>query len=398
MKIQVSSRVKELPAYLFGRLNAVKYEKRRKGEDIIDLGMGNPLDATPGVVVDKLIEAVRDPRNHRYSSATGIFNLKREVAVQYRKRYDVEADPDEEIVCTIGSKEGYSHLCLALLGPGDTAIVPAPAFPIHANAVRLAGANVLSVPLESEEQLLRDVDALMRRMRPAPKAIVLNFPHNPTTMTVTLGFFEDMARLARKRCLFVLSDLAYGQTAFDGYEPPSFLQAKYGKQVGVEFTTMSKAYNMAGWRIGYCVGNRHAVAALSRVKAYYDYGIFQPVQIASIIALRACRAEAAEQSARYQARRDVLCDGLERAGWDVERPKATMFCWVKIPEQYRRMGSVKFAFELMEKALVAAAPGAGFGPEGEGFLRLALVENEKRLRQAVRQIRRAFPVPAAGRR
>jgi len=397
MKIQVSSRVKELPVYLFGKLNAVKYEKRRQGADIIDLGMGNPLDATPRVVVDKLCEAVQDPRNHRYSTATGIFNLKREVAIQYRKQYDVEVDPDEEIVCTIGSKEGFSHLCLALLGPGDTAIVPAPAFPIHANAVRLADANVVSVPLEGEEQLLRDVDLLMRRMRPRPKAIVLNFPHNPTTMTVSLDFFEDMARLARRHRLFVISDFAYGQTAFDGYEPPSFLQVKYGKEVGVEFSTMSKAYNMAGWRIGYCVGNRDAVAALSRVKAYYDYGVFQPVQIASIIALRACGREAAEQAARYQARRDVLCNGLERAGWDVARPRATMFCWVKIPEPYRRMGSVKFAFELMEKALVAVAPGAGFGPEGEGYLRLALVENEKRLRQAVRQIRRAFPVPGTGR-
>lgn len=393
MKIQLSTRVKQLPPYLFGKLNAVKYEKRRQGVDIIDLGMGNPLDQTPKPVVDKLCQAVQDPRNHRYSTASGIFNLKREVAVQYRRRHDVEVDPADEIVCTIGSKEGFSHLCLALMGAGDIAIVPQPSFPIHNNAVRLAGAAVVGVPLESEEQLLRDVDGLMRRLMPKPKLLVLNFPHNPTTMTVSLEFFEDMARLARRHRLFVLSDLAYGATSFDDYVPPSFLQTKYGKDVGVEFSTMSKEFNMAGWRIGYCVGNRYAVEALTRVKAYYDYGIFQPLQIAAIIAFRHCAREAAEQAARYQRRRDVLCDGLEGAGWDLQRPKATMFTWVKIPEPYRRMGSVKFAFALMEKALVAVAPGSGFGKEGEGHLRLALVENEKRLRQAVRQIRRAFPVP-----
>ena len=395
MKVKVSQRVKDLPPYLFGKLNAVKYEKRRQGADIIDLGMGNPLDPTPQRVIDKLCQAVEDPRNHRYSTATGIFNLKRELAVQYKKQYGVEVDPVDEIVCTIGSKEGFSHLCLALLGSGDIAIVPAPTFPIHSNAIRLAGAHVVSTPLSTEEQLLRDVDELMRRLLPKPKLIVLNFPHNPTTMTVSPDFFEDMARLARKHSLFVVSDFAYGQTAFDGYEPPSFLQTKYGKAVGVEFSTMSKAFNMAGWRIGYCVGNKDAVAALTRVKAYYDYGIFQPLQIASIIALRHCRQDSIEQAARYQRRRDVLCDGLERAGWDADRPRASMFCWVRIPAPYRKIGSVKFAFELMEKALVAVAPGAGFGPEGEGFLRLALVENEKRLRQAVRQIRRAFPVPGA---
>jgi len=392
MKVHVSPRVRELPPYLFGKLNAVKYEKRRQGTDIIDLGMGNPMDPTPTRVVEKLCQAVEDPRNHRYSTATGIFNLKREVAIQYERRYGVAVDPAAEIVCTIGSKEGFSHLCLSLLGEGDLVIVPQPSFPIHTNAVRLAGGHVLGIPLESEDQLLRDVDRLMRRLTPKPKMLVLNFPHNPTTMTVSLDFFNDMARLARRYRLFVVSDLAYGATAFDGYIPPSFLQTKYGKDVGVEFTTMSKEFNMAGWRVGYAVGNSLALEALTRVKAYYDYGIFQPVQIASIIAMRHCAKEAAEQAMRYQRRRDVLCDGLERAGWDIERPRATMFVWAKIPGPYRRIGSVKFAFELMEQALVAVAPGRGFGSEGEGFLRLALVENEKRLRQAVRQIRRAFPV------
>ncbi len=391
MKVQVANRVKELPEYVFGKLNAVKYEKRQKGLDIVDLGMGNPLDPTPQIVVDKLCEAVRDPRNHRYSTATGIFNLKREVTLQYKRRYGVEIDAGKEIVCTIGSKEGFSHLCLALLGPGDLAIVPQPAFPIHSNAVRLADAHGVGVPLSTEEQLLRDVDALMRRLVPKPKMIVLNFPHNPTTMTVSPEFMDDMARLARRHRLFVISDLAYGATAFDGYKPPSFLQTKYGKDVGIEFTTMSKQYNMAGWRIGYAVGNRTAVEALAKVKAYYDYGIFQPLQIAAIIAMRECDKEAAEQSVRYAHRRDVLCDGLERAGWEIERPRATMFVWAKIPAPYDRLGSVRFAFELMEKARVATAPGAAFGRAGEGYLRLALVENEKRLRQATRQIRREFP-------
>ncbi len=393
MKVVTSARVQMLPPYVFGRLNALRSQKRKEGLDIIDLGMGNPLDPTPKIVVDKLCDAVRDPRNHRYSSGTGIFNLKKEVAQVYHRRYGVTIDPKDEIICTIGSKEGISHLCLALLGPGDLAIVPQPAFPIHTYGVCLAGASVLGVPLECEEQLLRDVDRLMRTVTPRPKLLILNFPHNPTTMTISLGFFQDMARLARKHKLFVVSDLAYGATCFDGYQAPSFLQAKYGKEVGVEFTTMSKEFNMAGWRVGYGVGNASAIEALGKTKAYYDYGIFQPVQIASIIAMRHCAVEAAEQAMRYQRRRDVLCDTLEKGGWTIQRPRASMFVWAQIPMPYRKMGSVKFAFEMLEKAEVAAAPGTAFGEAGEGYLRLALVENEKRLRQAAIQIRRAFPVP-----
>ena len=392
MRVELSNRVRALPPYLFGKLNQIKHQKRREGLDIIDLGMGNPLDPTPRKVVAKLCLAVQDPRNHRYSFATGILNLKREVAANYERRYGVHLNPADEIICTIGSKEGFSHLCLALLGEGDLAVVPQPAFPIHTSAVHLAGASVVGVPLESEEQLLRDVDELMRRMTPRPKLLVLNFPHNPTTMTVSLDFFSHMARIARRHRLFIISDLAYAATAFDGYKPPSLMQTKYGREVSVEFTTMSKEFNMAGWRIGYCVGNRHAIAALARVKAYYDYGVFQPVQIASIIALRHCAREAAEQAMRYQKRRDVLCNGLERAGWEINRPKASMFVWAEIPQPYRRLGSMRFAMRLMEKALVAVAPGVGFGKEGEGYLRLALVENDKRLGQAARQIRRAFPV------
>lgn len=394
MKIEPSFRVKMLPPYLFGKLNALKYEKRQKGIDIIDLGMGNPMDPTPQKVVDKLCEAVQDPRNHRYSTATGIFNLKREVAHVYERRYGVKIDPANEVICTIGSKEGFSHFCLAMLGPGDLVVVPQPAYPIHSFAVALAGAGVIGVNLHSEEQMLRDIEHAMKTFTPRPKAVVLNFPHNPTARTVDIGFFEDMARMARRMRFLVISDMAYAATTFDGYKAPSFLQTKYGKDVAIEFSTMSKEYNMAGWRVGFAVGNAEAVGALGRLKAYYDYGIFQPVQIASIIAMRHCAAEAAEQAARYQVRRDVLCDGLTRAGWEVEKPRASMFVWAKIPAPYAKKGSIKFAYELMEKALVSAAPGAGFGQAGEGCLRLALVENEKRLRQACAQIRRAFPVPA----
>ena len=392
MKAQVSHRVELLPPYLFGKLNALKYERRRQGSDIIDLGMGNPLDPTPAPVVDKLIAAVQDPRNHRYSSATGILQLKREVGHVYQKRYGIELDPADEIICTIGSKDGFSHLCLAMLGPGDVAIVPQPSFPIHTYAVLLAGAQVIGTPLAAEDEMVRNLNHLMRNFWPKPKLLVLNFPHNPTTRCVSLDFYERIARLARRHKLFVVSDLAYAAVAFDGYKPPSFMQTKHGRHVGVELTTMSKEYNMAGWRVGYCVGNKTAIEALARVKAYYDYGIFQPVQIASIIAMRHCAKEAAAQAARYQSRRDVLCRGLERAGWQIERPQATMFVWAKVPPPYHKMGSLKFAFELMDKALVSTAPGAAFGEAGEGYLRLALVENEKRLQQAVRQIRRAFPV------
>ena len=395
MKIEPSYRVKMLPPYLFGKLNALKYQKRQKGEDIIDLGMGNPGDPTPPAVVAKLCDAVQDPRNHRYSTATGIFSLKREVSFVYERRYGVKIDPNTEVICTIGSKEGLAHFCLAMMGPGDLAIVPQPAYPIHNFAVVLAGASVVGIPLESEEQLLRDVDRIMRTFMPKPKLVILNFPHNPTARTVELPFFDAMSRLARRHKFLVISDLAYAATTFDGYKAPSFLQSKYGKDVCIEFSTMSKEYNMAGWRIGFAVGNAEAVGALSRLKAYYDYGIFQPVQIAAIIAMRHCHQEALEQAMRYQRRRDVLCDGLERAGWTIERPKASMFVWARIPEPYAKMGSVKFAYALMEKALVSAAPGAGFGEAGEGYLRLALVENEKRLRQAVAQIRRTFPVPTA---
>jgi len=388
--IEVSSRVKRLPPYVFGKLNALKYEKRRSGIDIIDLGMGNPHDPTPEPIVEKLCEAVRDPRNHGYSTAGGLFNLRKEVARQYDERWGVSLDPEEEIICVIGSKEGFSHLCLALLEGGDLAVVPTPAFPIHQYAVGLAGAAVVNVPLGPPDELLRDISDVVTRVKPRPRLLILNFPHNPTAGTVELDFFKEVVRITRQHGVGVIHDFAYGSTTFDDYRAPSFLQAPGAKDVGVEFTTMSKAYNMAGWRIGYCVGNRDAISALARLKGYYDYGIFQPVQIAAIIAMRHCQENVAGQARTYQKRRDVLCDGLNRIGWPVEKPRASMFVWVPIPPPLREIGSLKLAVRLMDEAMVAVAPGAAFGDGGEGFLRLAVVENENRLRQAVRQMGRAF--------
>lgn len=394
--INVATRVKRLPPYLFGRLNALKYEKRRKGIDIIDLGMGNPNDPTPKPIIDKLCEAVQDPRNHRYSvSAIGIFNLRREVAKYYQRQWGVELDPETEVVCTIGSKEGFSHLCLGLLESGDTALVPNPAFPIHIHSVAIAGANVISVPLVEPKELLISFEDVARNIFPRPKVLIINYPHNPTAATVDLDFFESVVAFAKKYNIIVVHDFAYSGIVFDGYKAPSFLQAKGAKEVGVEFNTMSKTFNMAGWRLGFCVGNRQIVEALAKVKGYYDYGIFQPVQIASIIALRHCQEYAEKQAKIYQSRRDILCDGLNRIGWNVEKPRASMFVWAPVPERFRSMGSFEFAMKLINEAAVAVAPGSAFGENGEGYLRLAIVENELRLKQAVRQIDRALRQPLA---
>ena len=389
--IDVSSRLRRLPPYLFGRLNAMKHQLRRAGADIIDLGMGNPRDATPDQIVEKLCEAAHDPRNHRYSVSTGLFNLRREAALYYERMWGVSLDPEDEIIATIGSKEGFSHMCLALLGPGDTALVPSPAFPIHVYAVALAGANVINVPLsDDQEEFLGHIVYALEHIYPRPKVLILNFPHNPTTMTVELGFYEEVVRIAKRFGLMVISDLAYAETTFDGYKAPSFLQVNGAKEVGCEFTTMSKNFNMAGWRVGFCAGHPEMVRALAKIKGYYDYGIFQAAQIAAIIAFRHCRECAEEQAKVYERRRDCLCSGLTRIGWDVTPPKATMFAWVPIPEPHRAMGSIEFALKLMREAEVAVAPGRGFGEPGEGYLRIALVENENRIRQAVRQIKRAL--------
>ncbi|MDR3632392.1 MAG: aminotransferase class I/II-fold pyridoxal phosphate-dependent enzyme [Isosphaeraceae bacterium] len=389
--LEVAPRVRGLPPYLFGKINELKYRKRRAGIDVIDLGMGNPTDPPEPWVVDKLCEAARDSRNHRYSVATGVYNLRREVAARYEGRFGVSLDPDAEVVATIGSKEGFSHMCLALLGPGDTALVPAPSFPIHVHAIALASGNVIALDVRDPQAFLANVARVCESLFPKPKILVLNYPHNPTTAVVDQAFFEEVVGLAKKYHFFVIHDFAYGDIGFDGFQPPSFLAAKGAKDVGCEFTTMSKGYNMAGWRVGFAAGNRDMLNALKAIKGYYDYGIFQAVQIAAIVALRHGEPARLAQVAEYQLRRDVLVDGLNRLGWEVERPKASMFVWAPIPEPWRsKMGSIDFAMKLLEEAEVAVSPGRGFGESGEGWLRLALIENEHRLRQAVRQIGRCL--------
>jgi alanine-synthesizing transaminase len=392
MKIQPATRIERLPPYVLARLNQMIYERRKAGHDVIDLNMGNPSDAPSDPVVEKLREAALDPRNSRYSASRGVYNLRREVALKYRRRWGVELDPEKEVIATIGSKEGFSHLCLALLGPGDIAVVADPAFQIHTYAVVLAGASTVSVPLGNDRAFLDRIEGVLRDLTPRPKVVVLNYPHNPTTMTVEPGFFEEVVALAERHQVMVLHDFAYGETCFDGYRAPSFLQAGGAKEYGVEFTTLSKPYNMAGWRIGFCCGHPEMIKALSTIKGYYDYGIFQAVQIAAIIALRHGEPEIERQVAIYQKRRDLVATGLRQAGWEVEVPRGGMFLWVRIPPPFAAAGSYDFAMRLMSEANVVVSPGIGFGPEGEGWLRMALVENEKRLQQALRNIRGRFSV------
>jgi len=388
-KIEPAERIKRLPPYLFSRINALKHQMRQEGADIIDLGMGNPTDAAPKIVVDKLCEAARDLRNHRYSASKGIKNLRIEVAKKYQRLWDVELDPDTEVLACIGSKEGFSHLCLSMLGAGDTAVVPDPAFQIHNYAVALAGANVVSVPLGNDQKFLDNVAAVIERQYPRPKLLILNYPNNPTTMTVENGFFETVVDMAKKLEVAVIHDFAYGETCFDGYKAPSFLSAKGAKDVGVEFITMSKPYNMAGFRICFVAGNKDMINYLATIKGYYDYGIFQAVQIAAILAMRHCDKDIVAQNLKYQSRRDVLCRGLERIGWQVESPKATMFVWAKVPDEtLRGKGTIDYAMDLIKYAEVAVSPGRAFGENGEGYMRIALVENELRLKQAVRNISR----------
>ena len=391
-KIDVSARISRLPPYLFARINKMKYEKRVAGEDIIDLGMGNPTDPTPECVVEKLAEAARDPRNHRYSVSNGIAGLRKEVAKKYKSKYGVELDPDTEVISTIGSKEGFSHLCLAMLGPGDTAIVGDPAFPIHVYAVAMAGANVIRVPLGNDQAFLDRIEQTIAGLYPVPKLLILNYPHNPTAMTIDAGFWEKAIDMCRRHGVMIISDFAYGEVNFDGYRSPSFLAAPGAKEIGVEFTTMSKSYNMAGWRVGYCCGNAEMVKALATIKGYYDYGHFAPVQIASIIAMRSCKQTPDEQSLLYQQRRDVLCHGLDKLGWTYEKPRASVFVWANInPSHFKPdEGTLDFCLRMMDQAKVALAPGRAFGENGEGYVRIALVENEHRLRQAMRNLERAL--------
>ena len=390
-KIDVAERVKRLPPYLFGKINELKSRKRRAGVDIIDLGMGNPTDVPEPLVIEKLCEAAKDERNHRYSVSNGLYNLRREFGLRYERRHGVKLDFDSEILAGLGSKEVFSHMCLALMGPGDTAIVPAPSFPIHVYSVALASANVISLDCTKPDQFLSSVSTVAEHLYPKPKVLILNFPHNPSTTVVERDFFVDVVKLAKRFGFMVIHDFAYGDVCFDGYKAPSFLSVPGAKDVGVETCTMSKGYNMAGWRLGFCAGNAEMIRALATIKGYYDYGIFQPIQIAGILALRHGDELVERQALEYQQRRDVLVDGLQRIGWEAEKPKASMFVWARYPQEWQeRMGSIEFSMKLIEDAEVAVSPGRGFGEAGEGYLRLALVENEHRLRQAVRQIGRCL--------
>jgi len=387
----LANRVLRLPPYMFGRINQLLYEKRRAGHDVIDLGMGNPSDPPATQVIDKLSEAAQDPRNHGYSKSNGIVNLRREVAGKYLKRYGVRIDPEAEAMTCLGSKEGFSHMCLALMGPGDTAIVPAPYFPVHMYAVALASGNVITLEVKESDQFLSNIAYTCEHLVPKPKLLIVCYPHNPSTVTVERDFYVEIVKLAKRYGFMVISDFAYADVAFDGYQPPSFLAAPGAIDVGVEFTTMSKGYNMAGWRVGFCCGNRQMIQGLGVIKGYYDYGMFQAIQVAAIMALRHGDVAVEEQSGVYRCRRDVLVQGLRRVGWDVESPRAGMFLWAPIPDVWRqRMCTMDFAMMLLEKGDVAVSPGSGFGDSGEGFLRMSLVENENRLRQAVRQIQRCL--------
>jgi alanine-synthesizing transaminase len=383
-------RIKRLPPYVFAIVNTMKIEARRRGEDIIDLGMGNPDQGTPQHIVDKLIEAAQNPKNHRYSASKGITKLRIAICDWYLRRHGVDLDPETETVVTIGSKEGLSHLALATVEPGDVVLTTAPAYPIHPYAVIIAGGEVRSIPLRKDSDFFDDMQQAYKNTWPRPKMLIINFPNNPTTQVVDLAFFQKIADFARDNNIIVVHDLAYADLNFDGYRAPSFLQAKGAKDVGVEFFSLTKSYNMAGWRVGFCCGNKEIVAALIKIKSYLDYGMFQPIQIASIIALNGPQECVKEISDMYQARRDVLIDGLDKAGWRIEKPKATMFVWAEIPEPFKKMGSIEFAKHLIKEAKVAVSPGVGFGEYGDGHVRFALIENEHRLRQAAKGIKQAL--------
>lgn len=381
-------RIQRLPPYVFNIVNELKSKARSQGEDIIDFGMGNPDLATPPHVVEKLIEAVQKPRNHRYSASRGITKLRAAIAGWYCRRYGVSIDPETEAIAVIGVKEGLSHLALAIVEPGDMALVPNPTYPIHIYSMIIAGANVRSVPLIPEGDFFQAILDAYRETWPRPKYLVLSFPHNPTCRTVELEFFTRVVDFAKKTGVIVIHDFAYADLTFDGYVAPSFLQVPGAKEVGVEFFSMSKSYNMPGWRVGFCVGNAEIVSALTRIKSYLDYGMFQPIQIASTVALNGEQECVSEIVRTYQARRDVLVDGLNRIGWECAKPRGTMFVWSRIPERYRPMGSLDFCKFVLREAKVALSPGIGFGHQGDDYVRFALVENQKRTRQALQGLKK----------
>jgi len=385
-------RLERLPAYVFNITTELKAAARKRGEDIIDFGMGNPDGATPKHIVDKLIEAAQKTRTHRYSLSKGIPRLRRAICNWYKSRYGVELDAETEAIVTIGSKEGIAHLCLALLDDADTVAVPNPSYPIHIFGPVIAGSKVQSIAVDGMDQvsLLEKLDHDLRRMEPRPKILILNFPANPTTQCVDLAFFEKVVALCRELGIYLVHDLAYADLTFDGYRAPSVMQVPGAKDIAVEFFTLSKSYNMPGWRVGFMVGNKKLVGALARIKSYFDYGTFTPIQVASIAALEGPQDCVREIVEIYKHRRDVLVPGLNKLGWPVEMPKATMFAWARIPEQYRKLGSIEFSKKLLLEAKVAVSPGVGFGEHGDGHVRFSLIENEERTRQALRGIKQMF--------
>ncbi|MFT4112986.1 alanine transaminase [Silvibacterium sp.] len=384
------SRIKRLPAYVFNITGELKASARRRGEDIIDFGMGNPDGATPQHIVDKMIEAARKPDTHRYSLSKGIPRLRRAISNWYERRYNVAIDPDTEAIVTIGSKEGIAHLCLATLDQGDVVLVPNPSYPIHIYGPVIAGANIRSVAIHDTDSFLAELEQTIPLMYPKPKMLILNFPANPTTQCVELSFFERVVDLCRQHGIYLVHDLAYADIVFDGYKAPSILEVPGAKDIAVEFFTLSKSYNMPGWRVGFMVGNPKLVAALARLKSYFDYGTFTPIQVASILALEGPQECVTEICDIYKSRRDVLVQGLNKLGWQVALPKATMFVWAPIPEHYKHLGSLEFSTLLLKEAKVAVSPGIGFGEYGDAYVRFSLIENEERTRQALRGIRQMF--------
>ena len=381
------SRINRLPPYVFNITAELKMAARRRGEDIIDMSMGNPDGATPAHIVDKLVETVKRPDTHGYSASKGIPRLRRAIAHWYKKRYEVDIDPDSEAIVTIGSKEGLAHLMLATLDRGDTVLVPNPSYPIHIWGAVIAGADIRSVRMGPGVDFFAELERAIRESYPKPKMMVLGFPSNPTAQCVELEFFERVVALAKQHNILVVHDLAYADITFDGWKAPSIMQVPGARDVAVEFFTMSKSYNMAGWRIGFMVGNAELVSALARIKSYHDYGSFTPVQVAAIAALEGDQSCVTDICAQYQRRRDVLVKGLHEAGWMVEKPKASMYIWAHIPQAYRHLGSLEFAKLLLQKAKVSVSPGIGFGEYGDEYVRFALIENEARVRQALRGIK-----------
>ncbi len=388
--MQAFQRIQRLPPYVFNRVNDLKAKARAVGEDIIDFGMGNPDQPTPPHIVAKLVEAAQRQDTHRYSASQGLPRLRQAICAWYKRRFEVDLDPETQAIVTIGSKEGLAHLALATVGPGDAVLVPNPAYPIHPYGFVIAGADIRHVPLRPDRDFFAELEQAIKNSWPKPKMLILNFPGNPTTQCVELDFFEKVIAIAKEHQIWVIHDIAYADIVFDGYVAPSILQVPDAQDIAVEFFSLSKSYNMPGWRVGFMCGNTELVAALTRMKSYLDYGTFTPIQVAAITALEGDQSCVQEIATMYRKRRDVLCDGLNNLGWVVEKPKASMFVWASIPPQYQAMGSLDFALKLLKEAKVAVSPGVGFGEYGDDHLRFALIENEHRTRQALRGIRDVF--------